>query len=94
VRVDAAYVGDARAACAKLAAVALASEPVRSGRVLVQGPAPAPIERLRGRWRFRVMLRSAERGPLREALQLVEEARGALGRDVRASIDVDPVQLL
>jgi primosomal protein N' (replication factor Y) len=94
VRVDAADEGDARAACAKLAAVALASEPVRSGRVLVQGPAPAPIERLRGRWRFRVMLRSAERGPLREALQLVEEARGALGRDVRASIDVDPVQLL
>ncbi|HEY4014837.1 MAG TPA: primosomal protein N' [Polyangiaceae bacterium] len=94
VRVDAPDEGDARAACAKLAAVALASEPVRSGRVLVQGPAPAPIERLRGRWRFRVMLRSAERGPLREALQLVEQAQGTLARQVRSSIDVDPVQLL
>jgi primosomal protein N' len=40
------------------------------------------------------MLRSAERAALRAVLAAVDEARGALPRGVRASIDVDPVQLL
>jgi primosomal protein N' (replication factor Y) len=77
-----------------MAEVALACEAGRSGRVLVQGPAPAPIARIRNRWRFRVMLRAADRPPLREALAAVDAARGSLPRGVRASIDVDPVQLL
>jgi primosomal protein N' (replication factor Y) len=94
VRVDAVDEAVARTACLQLAGVALSSPEVRMGRVLVQGPAPAPIARLRGRWRFRVMLRAAERGPLREVLFLVESARASVGRAVRASIDVDPVQLL
>jgi primosomal protein N' (replication factor Y) len=62
--------------------------------VLVQGPAPAPIARLRNRFRFRVMLRAAERAPLRATLTAIEQARASLPRTVRASIDVDPVQLL
>jgi primosomal protein N' (replication factor Y) len=94
VRVDALDEGEARAACARLAEVALACEPVRRGAVLVQGPAPAPIARVRSRWRFRVMLRAAERAPLRAVLAAVDAARAKLPRGVRASIDVDPVQLL
>jgi primosomal protein N' (replication factor Y) len=94
VRVDAVDEHAARAAGAHVARVALATEPARSGAVLVQGPAPAPIARLRNRFRFRVMLRSAERPPLRNVLAAIEQARGALDRAVRASIDVDPVQLL
>ncbi len=94
VRADAVGEAEARGGCARLAEVALASEGARSGQVLVQGPAPAPIARIRGRFRFRLMLRAADRGPLRETLRLIEEARGSLPRDVRTSIDVDPVQLL
>ncbi|MDP9002451.1 MAG: primosomal protein N' [Myxococcota bacterium] len=94
VRVEAVNEGEARAACLHLANVALSAEGTRAGRVLVQGPAPAPIARIRDRWRFRVMLRAAERGPLREVLMAVDRARASLGRGVRASIDVDPVQLL
>jgi primosomal protein N' (replication factor Y) len=94
IRVDAIDEGEARRACESLARVALASEPVRAGVVLVQGPAPAPIARVRNRFRFRVMLRSAERGPLRAVLAAVDDARASLPKDVRASIDVDPVQLL
>jgi len=67
---------------------------VRAGHVLVQGPAPAPIARIRNRWRFRVMLRAADRAPLREVLALVDSARALLARAVRTAIDVDPVQLL
>jgi hypothetical protein len=40
------------------------------------------------------MLRSRERLALRGVLVRVDDARESLGRDVRASIDVDPVQLL
>jgi primosomal protein N' (replication factor Y) len=94
VRVDALDEAEARGGCARLAQVALATEPVRRGVVLVQGPAPAPIARVRSRWRFRVMLRASERPPLRTVLAAIEEARSSLTRGVRSSIDVDPVQLL
>jgi primosomal protein N' (replication factor Y) len=94
VRVDALEEAEARAACGRLADVALACEAGRSGRVLVQGPAPAPIARVRNRWRFRVMLRASDRPRLREALAAVDAARASLPRGVRSSIDVDPVQLL
>jgi primosomal protein N' (replication factor Y) len=94
VRVDGPDEHEARAACGRLARVALAAEPVRSGAVLVQGPAPAPIARVRNRYRFRVMLRSADRTRLRSVLLAVDGARGELPRGIRASIDVDPVQLL
>ena len=61
VRVDALDETEAREACARLAAVARQCERRPPGEVLVQGPAPAPIARVRSRWRFRVMLRAAAR---------------------------------
>ncbi len=94
VRVDAVDEDEARRACATLAQVALDSAGARAGQVLVQGPAPAPIARIRNRFRFRVMLRAADRAPLRDTLADVDKARASLPRSVRASIDVDPVQLL
>lgn len=94
VRVDAVDEHVARDACARLARIANATPPVAKDVVIVQGPAPAPIPRLRNRHRFRVMLRSADRQALRAVLQAVESARTSLDRAVRASIDVDPVQLL
>jgi primosomal protein N' (replication factor Y) len=94
VRVDAVEESEARAGCAELARVARECPAVRSGDVLVQGPAPAPIARVRNRWRFRVMLRAKDRTPLRAVLAAIDEARSGLTRAVRASIDVDPVQLL
>ncbi|HEV3189012.1 MAG TPA: primosomal protein N', partial [Polyangiaceae bacterium] len=84
VRVDAVDEGQARVACAGLAEVARACEEVRCGRVVVQGPAPAPIARVRTRWRFRLMLRAKERAPLRAVLAAVQKACGALPRGVRA----------
>jgi primosomal protein N' (replication factor Y) len=94
VRVDAIDGAEARRACERLARVARECDAALTGKLLVQGPAPAPISRVRSRWRFRVMLRSADRPPLRAALAAIEGARASLARGVRASIDVDPVQLL
>jgi primosomal protein N' (replication factor Y) len=94
VRVDGPDEAETRAACERLVRAALATEPVRGGAVLVQGPAPAPIARVRNRYRFRAMLRGADRARLRSVLVAVDEARADLPRAVRAAIDVDPVQLL
>jgi primosomal protein N' (replication factor Y) len=62
--------------------------------VLVLGPAPAPLARLRGRWRFRIMMRSDDRAALRRAAIAVSRRAQQEGRAVRIGIDVDPVQLL
>jgi primosomal protein N' (replication factor Y) len=94
VRVDAVDEAQARDACFHLARAARSTEAARLEKVLVQGPAPAPIARIRNRWRFRVMLRAVERTALRSVLGTVSQAVSALPRTVRCAIDVDPVQLL
>ena len=66
---------------------------LRDGTLSIQGPAPAPIARLRNRWRFRFLLRG-ERKPLRQvAAALAARIDEGLG-PVRASVDVDPVSML
>jgi primosomal protein N' (replication factor Y) len=60
----------------------------------VKDVSTAPIARLRNRYRFRVVVRSADRAALRKVLLAMERARADLPRAVRSSIDVDPVQFL
>ena len=60
--------------------------------VEVVGPAPAPLGRLRGRYRFQFMVRSLRRPPLHRALLAV--ARAPSIKRVRVSIDVDPMSML
>ena len=61
----------------------------------VMGPAPAPMERVNGRWRARLLLQCAERAPLNRTLgrlaSVIDRLPGA--RTVRWSIDVDPADL-
>ena len=94
LRVDAADEDLGRAAAGKLAAHAKASPDGLARRVEVLGPSAAPIARLRGRYRFRVLLRAKERGPLRAVLAAVRGAMEKLDRRTRAVIDVDPVAML
>jgi primosomal protein N' (replication factor Y) len=56
----------------------------------IQGPAPAPFEKLRGEWRFHLLVRSPQGEALRQAV------REALPDPMPASlsVDVDPQQLL
>jgi primosomal protein N' (replication factor Y) len=64
------------------------------GRVEIVGPAPSPIERLHGRWRWHFFLRSPSAGALGAAARaLVEHFRLPSG-DVRLALDRDPVALL
>lgn len=59
------------------------------------GPAPAPLERKAGRFRFQLLLRSATRRSLHHALSTITPAIYKLksGRKARWSLDIDPVDL-
>jgi len=57
------------------------------------GPAPAPIARLRGRFRHQLLVAGGEATARRAAVALAEAAR-ACERGVQASVDVDPQSML
>jgi primosomal protein N' (replication factor Y) len=67
-----------------------------TGPMRVLGPAPAPIERLRGRYRWQVVVRSTEAAAMRAALASMQVQLGA--HDARGGvfvgIDLDPVNML
>jgi primosomal protein N' (replication factor Y) len=56
------------------------------------GPAPAPFERLQGRWRYQLLLRATDRRGVLAALEAVVPERPAAG--VQIAVDVDPQDLL
>jgi primosomal protein N' (replication factor Y) len=89
VRCDA--VEEPRARDAAQTVVELAQRAAGS-EVKVLGPAPAPIARLRNRYRFHVMIRARERSEMRQSLLAI--ARRSFDRKVRVAIDVDPVNML
>lgn len=67
---------------------------IRGASVELVGPAPAPIERLHGRWRWHFLLRAEAPGALGlAALAVVTRYRLPAG-DVRLALDRDPVALL
>jgi primosomal protein N' (replication factor Y) len=83
----------ARVAAAAAAALGRAAAPER---LRVLGPAPAPIERLKQRYRWQVMLKSKQLRPMRSALAGMRAEIGpAAERDqVFLIIDIDPVRML
>jgi primosomal protein N' (replication factor Y) len=64
--------------------------------VLLTGPAPCPIDRIRGRWRWHFLLRAARPRPLGGIGRLLQHSYELRpGRaDLRLIIDRDPVTLL
>jgi len=94
IRIDAIDESEARSVGEKLAAVGRAASEARGGKVEIIGPAPAPIERIRGRYRFRILVRAAERPPLRAVLHAIDRALAEVPKRVRAVLDVDPVAML
>jgi primosomal protein N' (replication factor Y) (superfamily II helicase) len=85
---------DEQAALAAAETLATAARAAATAGVEVLGPSAAPLARLRNRFRFRVMLRAKSRAALRTTLMRVLPTLHALHRDVRAQIDIDPIQLL
>jgi primosomal protein N' (replication factor Y) (superfamily II helicase) len=74
--------------CGKLLEEAV--QPLRGTRI--QGPAPAPLSRIKGVWRYQILLRSTHRTALRRAVASVVTTRKWKGADI--AIDVDPINIL
>ncbi len=63
--------------------------------VLCLGPSPAPIARLKGRFRWQLLLKSASRPRLREAVEsILKEVSGKIPARARLTVDVDPHSFL
>ena len=68
-----------------------ASRPASRAELL--GPAPCPIEKVRDRWRWHLLLRTPDAGRLTRLAGYVA-AHAPVGRGVRLGVDRDPVSLL
>ncbi|MBA3393222.1 MAG: primosomal protein N' [Deltaproteobacteria bacterium] len=94
VRIDGADEHEVAGTAKRLAelATAFARRPDVGAEVEVRGPVPAPIEKLRGRTRWQIWLRSSDRHALRRV------ARGMLAHEVpsavRIGLDVDPISAM
>ena len=64
-------------------------DPLRRIGAQVFGPAPAPIARVRGRHRVRLLVKADKSAPLQEALA-VWVAQVRLKGDLRLAVDIDP----
>ena len=65
----------------------------RDGCSSIRGPAPAVLERIRGRTRHALMITARDRRRLHELTGLIESIEGS-GHDLRVIIDIDPYDLL
>ena len=91
VRVHAGAEDDARGATQLLADTARQHQSVKDGAVQVLGPAPAPLVRLRGRYHYRLLLKSPDRKLLRNVTAHLA-ARIDVGLPpAHATLDIDPL---
>ena len=84
---------DAEATFAAGEALARAARPLQAIGAEVWGPAPAPIARVRGRHRVRLLVRAARGAPLQPALA-AWVAGVKLAANLRLAIDIDPQSFL
>ncbi len=64
-------------------------------RVVVVGPAPCPVERIKQRWRWHFLVRTADAGAMTRALRQFAARFDVPKRDgLRVAIDRDPVSLM
>ena len=93
VRADGGADDKTRAAIGELARIAKRHPAIKEGRLRVLGPAPAPIARLRARFRHRFLLRG-ETGPVRAVAARLADRIDEGFSGVRIAVDVDPVSML
>lgn len=63
--------------------------PLRDIGAQIYGPAPAPVSRIRGRFRYRLLIKAERRAPLQQAIA-VWRAQFNFPAAIRVVIDIDP----
>ncbi|MBW2667611.1 MAG: primosomal protein N' [Deltaproteobacteria bacterium] len=58
------------------------------------GPAPSPLARLRGRYRYQLLVKSPNPAPLRRAAEALVAAAATLPSGVSATVDSNPMNML
>ncbi len=75
--------------------VAVLCRNCRQKGVEVLGPAPAPIDRIRDRYRWQVLLKGTEGAPLHAVCSAFLEEQAVLSKgDIRIAVDVDPESMM
>ncbi len=74
-------------------ALARGAAPLERIGALVLGPAPAPIQRIRGQHRVRLLVKAARIAPLQDALVTWLDAHPP-PRGARVAVDIDPHSFL
>ncbi|MCL6449823.1 MAG: primosomal protein N' [Acetobacteraceae bacterium] len=88
------FSGESEAAVADAAGRFAREVKAVSGGTEVLGPAPAPLSRLKGRFRWQVLLKGRDPGSLVEVARVALSATSLIAPAVKAALDVDPVSLL
>ena len=91
VRVHAGAEADAKSATQHLADTARQHPAVREGAVQILGPAPAPLARLRGRYHYRLLLKSSDRKLLRNVAALLASRIDQGLPPTHCTLDIDPL---
>jgi primosomal protein N' (replication factor Y) len=60
----------------------------------VLGPVPAPMPRLRGRYRMQIVIRGTDSAAVQHASHQLATAGRRMGREIQVAVDADPVNML
>jgi primosomal protein N' (replication factor Y) len=60
----------------------------------ILGPTPAPISKVRNRYRWRILIKSGDMSGIRDALGGLAAHMGRAPRGIKVAVDVDPVNML
>ena len=71
-----------------------ACEATAAGSIELLGPAPAPLARLRGRYRYQLLVKGADSETFERVLRNLAEACAHLPKTLRGSLDASPGSLL
>ncbi|MEN8199286.1 MAG: primosomal protein N' [Thermodesulfobacteriota bacterium] len=92
VRISGGDVAQVQSAAARVAELCRVTAPAG---VSVLGPAPAPLERIRDRFRWQILLKGTNPVPLHGICSTLLEKQSVLGKgDVRITVDVDPESMM
>ncbi len=60
----------------------------------VLGPAPAPLAKVRGKFRWHILIRSGDIKAVRQMIDRVAECESGLPKGIKVIVDVDPINML